>query len=265
MTTCSDGGYNAFVSTKYHGKLDRLKEIELFKRYKEHDDYEARRILIESHIGLVINIAKKFPYTNQDDLSDHIQNGNVGLIIAIDKFDHKKGTRFSTYATWWIYQNISREMVNTYNLIRVPEHIRSTISDIINGEIDCFIKINNREPTVPELSDITGIDQQKILFIINIMRYNIVPIETDLFTGVNKKINKVKLVYFLDIYDKLSFLLDKLSINEKFVITHRYGIFGEKSKTLPEISEMSGIKAAQVRKIEIRAMQKMARLSDFMI
>lgn len=151
--------------TKKYGLLPRDKEIELAKRSQK-GDFEARDILISSNLRLVIKFAKKFSRQGVA-VEDLIQEGNLGLCIAADKYDYRKGFKFSTYATWWILQKIRKLIVTKYNVITVPTHVYYK-AKTLKKATEKFKKENNRSPSKEELSEITGISLKTINSVLKI-------------------------------------------------------------------------------------------------
>ena len=151
-------------TVKRYGLLSKEEEEKLAKRIKKGDN-EAKQILISSNLRLVISMAKKFANKGVA-IEDLIQEGNLGLCIAAEKYDLKKGFRFSTYATWWILQRIRKLIVMKYNVINVPPHVYYK-SKAIQKAKAFFIEKNDREPTIQEISEITGFPIRTIKNVMN--------------------------------------------------------------------------------------------------
>lgn len=229
-------------------------------------DPEARKQLIEANLWLVVKIAKK--YTNQGvSTLDLIEEGNIGLIRAVEKFDPSRNCRFSTYATWWIKQSIERAIANFSRTIRLPIHISSRIykiSRVINSHMDK----EGREPTPEQIARETGlsIDFVKNLFSVVIKTYSFetlidedgkLTLEDILpdtsFEEPLSALEQVKRV------EEVASWLDTLNSDEKKVIMMRYGLDGEEPQTLEFIGKLFGVTRERIRQIEQKALNKLRK------
>ncbi len=236
---------------------------------------EARRKLAESNLRLVVSIAKRYKNLNIP-LADLISEGNVGLLIAIERFKPELGYKFSTYATWWIKQRILRYITKNHNLIRVPEHVFERVHKIRKAQ-DAFRREHGREPTTEEIAEVLGMTVEEV------ERYhNSIPFVMSLDTsfehsdgnesaeegrelkeripaseedGPQKVLNTLQIRHFLA----------QLTDLERQVIIKRYGLTeeGEESydppMTLKEVARLFGMGRERVRQIERRALNKMRR------
>jgi RNA polymerase primary sigma factor len=243
--------------------LSPQEEIDLALRIEEGDE-EARRRMIESNVRLVVKIAKR--YANRGlTFMDLIEEGNIGLIKAVERFKASKGCRFSTYATWWIRQSIERALINQVRTIRLPIHVSEDL-DRMNRVADRFQRSLGRAPTEEELAEDTGFTTAYVNRLSSI-RKRILSIDQGLdadgdFT-LQDKIEDPNVDDPAEgiLNDKLcGYLRSKLSIlddREKKIIILRFGLEDDNPMTLSRIGGVFGVTRERIRQIQVEALEKL--------
>ena len=255
---------------KEMGKYDLFtpeKEIEIFRKYKKTKDLELRNEIMNANLRLVINIAKRYAYNGLSFL-DIIQEGNLGLMYAIDKFDVDKGYKFSTYATWWIRQAITRAIGNTARMIRIPVHTNEKILKIKHARND-LTAILGRKPTVKEIAQELLMDENEVHELLKISedcRSLDEPITNDegndSYVGdfVAGSTDSEHEAINLQLKDDISYALDScLTEREKNVINLRFGLLDGKYRTLEQVGEIENVTRERIRQIEAKALRKIKR------
>lgn len=237
------------------------EELELSRRIMEGDE-AARQRLIESNLRLVVKIAKAY-MSNDVSLLDLIQEGNLGLIHAAQKYDFKKQVRFSTYASWWIKQAITRSLANKRRTIRLP-HRKEEALKKIQKAYNTLSQRYMRRPSTDEIAAEVGLPQEEVEYIMNIAN-GMVSLDAD--AGDEDSTALIDLcedyTYSPDVEfmrnsvreDTLKFL-EKLMEREKKILMYRFRFFGGDRYTLKEIGDEMGISPETVRQIEMRALRK---------
>lgn len=257
-------------SNKDNISLEYYKELE--EKISKRDIAIER--LVSSNLRLVVSIAKHY-YLDNLDLMDLVQEGSMGLMHAAMKYDYTKGYRFSTYATWWIRQSISRAISDQARTIRLPVHIGEEIRRLRKAR-NLYFKENGIEATIEELANQTGFSEDKILKLDSykndtVSMDTIVGNEEDSTLGDFIPDNNIKspLEYSIekalkkDINDCLDQILTE---REKLVIIHRFGLNGNTPKTLEEIASLGSVKVTRerVRQIEAKALVKLKRNKELL-
>ena len=262
---CTDG-INQYLNQINKTLLTEAEEIDICYRILN-GDMKARNILIERNLKLVLSVVKKYPNSGVE-LVDLIQEGNIGLIKAAERFDVTKGYRFSTYAVWWIRQYIVRAIVEKSRNIRIPDHMGTLIN--IYKRVLVELRQNlNRQPTVQEIAERMNI---KPLQVEKIRKCLEDTISLNLYVGDEKETEMIEyvcdpsdtpeeLILKKIRYEKLKELLLNSNLNEKqmIVITERYGLNDGIFKTLDEVGKMLGVTRERIRQLEARALYRIRK------
>jgi RNA polymerase primary sigma factor len=242
--------------------LTREEERELARR-KDAGDEAAKRRLIESNLRLVMAITRN--YTKADvPLLDLIQEGNLGLIRAVEKFDYKLGFKLSTYATWWIRQAITRALADQGRTIRLPVHVADQVRRLLRSRRQLAQKLN-REPTLAELARDTQQSEERVRELLELVE-NPVSLETPVGDGESMYGDMIEDVNSAAPHDQtaekartteLANALELLNPRMRRVLALRFGLDGETPRTLEDVGTQLGITRERVRQLETRALREL--------
>jgi len=242
--------------------LTREEERELARR-KDEGDEEAKKRLIESNLRLVMAITRNYTKANVP-LLDLIQEGNMGLIRAVEKFDYKLGYKLSTYATWWIRQAITRALADQGRTIRLPVHVADQVRRLLRARRQLAQKLS-REPTLAELAKETQQSEERVRELLELVE-NPVSLETPVGDGESLYGDLIEDIHSLAPHEQsaqeargreLAGALEQLNPRMRRVVALRFGLDGEPPQTLEEVGAQLGITRERVRQLETRALREL--------
>jgi RNA polymerase primary sigma factor len=261
---------------KQHPKQKAIKDLLANIKATEAEVNQARDKMIKANLRLVVSIAKKYLHRGLT-FSDLIQEGNLGLMKAVTRYDYTTGYRLSTFASWWIRQTITRAIYDKTRTIRIPVHLQEIRNRCYRAFYD-LLKELGREPNLKEISERSGVAEDKILMVTNLSD-ELISLETPVgdegdrlgdFIRNDKAVSPYEDILESELMDKTSFILNTLTQREERIMKMRFGIGDEVEHTLEEIGRAFKVSRERIRQIEKKALKRLkhptrkAALEDFL-
>ncbi len=267
VTSSLEDNLKAYFNQIKKAKLLTFEEeLDLSRRIQKGDE-AARKILIESNLRLVVRIAKNY-LTPEVSILDLIQEGNIGLMRAVSKYDYRKQVRFSTYASWWIKQSIVRSLSNKKRVIRLPHRQEEKLRKI-NKVYNNLSQVLMREPTLLEIAEEIGLEEAEVASIIN-SSSSVASLDSSVSPDAGSLHDMVEDLSFdpdrelmrKTLREDTMRFLDALQEKERQILLYRFSFVSGRRHTLKKIGDELGISPETVRQIEIRALKKLRSFSD---
>mgnify|MGYP001204059665 CR=1 FL=1 len=268
MVGTSEDAFQSYLyDMRSFGRLTLAEEIELAQRVAAGDEW-ARHQLIEANLRLVIAIARQYSHTGVP-LLDLIQEGNLGLMRAAEKFDGQRGCRFGTYATWWIRQAVNRAAINQSRLIHLPEQVVRHLGKV-RRVVAQFWQENGRDPQPEQIAQTSQIDLDEVIQLLGLIEQPIsldLPVDDEAHSSLADTLEDsaasaldeitAQHVFSEQAHEQVHRALAFLPPRERLVITLRYGISDGRSRTLLEVGKELGVTRERVRQLEAAAFKRM--------
>jgi RNA polymerase primary sigma factor len=264
-------GYEAIhgVESEIQRKAFQIKKDLILLLQAQADMVQAKREMVEGNLRLVVNIAKKYARAGVP-FQDLVQEGNIGLMRAVDKYDYKRGFKLSTYASWWIWQAITRVIQNQAQTIRIPVHVEGMINEVVRAYRG-FTRTMGRQPTPEELAARAGLSRERVMLVLEVMerRYTI-SLESPIgdsdaslkdFIEDRRIPSPEHVLIQKNLAEHTRRVLSTLTPREEKILRRRFGIGENEEHTLQEVGDELGITRERIRQIQVKTLEKLRHRS----